>query len=236
MRTILQSLPIALIVFGLEASRAEAEATPTQPPPDTGISCPVGFVRVVQLHVWALSPAAAHALFKDSTARTLPSGWKAFRGTELRKHIAKLASVGVGEVKGGWALQAFFGEPRFRRSYVDSTGDGLAMHIRDTGAGLVGSACVIIDSAVASGAGPISVEEGRSMVIGATLTGIPHAMALRLATVPSKNRHTQAQAFREGVMKTAVSPTHDLAPTKVTASIDSCLRRPISGAGSAEAP
>jgi len=225
-------LRAAMFLVTLGVRDASGQQPTATAPPDTGFSCPVGFVRVMQLHAWAISPTAADALFRDSTARTLPSGWKAFRGPELKKRIATLASVKAADVKGGWATQAFFGEPRFRQSFLDSTGNGLAMLIRDTGAGLVGSACVVVDSAAAAGVGPLLVLEGRSMVIGGSVGGIPHALALRVATVPSKTRREEAQAFREGVMKVAESPTQSLFPTKVTASIDSCLKRPIPGAGS----
>ena len=201
--------------------------------PDTGISCPVGFIRVIQLHCWEISPAASEKLFGDSTARVLPAGWKAFRGPELRKHIIRLASVGTQDVKGGWASQAFFGNPTFRHSYLDSTGNGFAMFVRDIGERLVGSACVIVDGAASAHVGALPVEEGRSIIIGIRVDGRPHAVALRVATVPQKSRRREAQAFREGVAKVAVSPTHNLLPTNVTASIDSCLRMPILGAGSA---
>lgn len=230
MRTIRAVLCIVLLSAVTETRRADGQPVSTQVPPDTGFSCPVGFVRVMQLHAWAIPPTAVERLFRDSTARTLPAGWKAFRGPELRKQIAKVASVKAIDVRGGWATQAFFGEPRFKQSFLDSTGNGLAMLIRDTGAGLVGSACVVVDSGAAAEGGALLVLEGRSMLIGASVNGIPHAIALRIATVPSKNRREEAQAFREGVMKVVGLPTHNLFPTKVTASIDSCLNRPTSGA------
>lgn len=216
--------------LGIRESNAQ-QAAVAAAPPDTGISCPVGFVRVMQLHAWALSTAAAERLFGDSTARALRSGWKAFRAQELKKRIAKLAAVDAAEIRGGWAAQAFFGESRFKKSYLDSTGNGLAILIRDTEAGLVGSACVIADGVVRTDVGPLPVVDGRSMVIGVSLGANPHALALRIATVPSKTQPKEAQAFRDGVMKVAAPTVRTFFPTKVTAAIDSCLNRPTAGAG-----
>jgi len=231
MGTILRILRIALFASLLGAQRAEGQAVPAQAPPDTGISCPVGFVRVIQLHAWALSSTAAKALFKDSTARTLPSGWKAFRAPELRKRIAKLAAVDAAEIRGGWAAQTFFGGSKFKRSYLDSTGNGLAILVRATESGLVGSVCVIVDSVGQTDVGPLLVVDGQSMLIGVSLGVSPHALALRIATVPSKTNRKDAEAFRQGVMKAAAPSARAFFPTTVTAPIDSCLHRPPAGAG-----
>ncbi|MCE9626912.1 MAG: hypothetical protein K8R56_03220 [Candidatus Eisenbacteria bacterium] len=105
-------------------------------------SCPVGFIRVVQMHGFRVTAPGAKGVFEDSSARRLPEGWKPFRGSSLRRRLARMAGLPVDEVEGVWAAQVFVGESAYEQCFKDSSGNGFSLRVRDDGSKLTGHLCV----------------------------------------------------------------------------------------------
>jgi hypothetical protein len=223
---------VAMLCVGLISAVACTQPAQAQQQPvlktDSTASCPIDFVRAVFVHSFSLSSRAGASLFRDSSFRIISLGTKGFRGPDLRRRIAQLAHVSEKDVLGGGALEAFFGTPKFESSFLTQSGDGAAILIRDSGAGLISAICAIRDSAVVVPGGVFSLGNSEALLLEAMLSGKPHALAMRVVTLPRKERRGEQLAFLDGVKRVAASERQDLLPSETSALIDSSLRTLLS--------